>query len=430
VTPDALGALLESFSRTCAEESLSRAGCRPRSSPSPPIDARFSDLFRLDALAAVRTDNGLEPWAASRWRDFIAAGVGRRAGAELRREVDRLLARADEVAAVDEPSASVEAGRLRGAAAERAAESLRLEAAAGERCRSTDPGSGSERRGTASGDERLLWRRLTPEHDGAPLNEPGEERAVTDVLVAGGTRDLWRALVSAGGLLRPGDGSVETRAAAVTGAFAVETPGHVVLLDRGAAGLAAYEEFLAAAGEALAWSHLPSRLPVWDRRLPGEGGARLFGRLLALRLADPVWLEAKGVTGTRAARLARLALDRWHSRLATLARRALVEQALVAPEETVAADAPARDAALDRICGGQPAAEALQAERLAIAWDELLRVRFGRRWDENRRAVGLLREIWSVGWGRPPDELLLSFGVRDPDGEQLLERMRAARRES
>jgi hypothetical protein len=243
------------------------------------------------------------------------------------------------------------------------------------------------------------------------------------VFPADGYEDLWDVLTGAAGYLRRGDGKVTLAQGLETGTLATRIPEQVWLLYRPEAGMAAFDLFLQAAGEALALAHLPADLPAEDHWLPGAGGASLFGRLWARRLMQAPWYAAAGVAGERAEALARRARGRLADRLLTLATAACA--GLPAPTSPgwgwLSTWPHEAVMAMEAFCPQPSAADCLHQEHLAALLDHHLLRRFGYDWDRSPRAADLLRQLWSAGWARPVDELLSFLGETDPEGEALLE---------
>jgi hypothetical protein len=387
--------------------------------PSPGLDRRHVDLFRRETLAFLDQSGELDPPARRRWRSFVLAGIGRLAAAEPRRELARLLVLAGGPAEDAAAKMTAPAG-LRAAAAEAAVEAARC---AGEAVKDQ---AGAEPRAPSGLGERILATTDRLGRPGDPDSRGSEDIAVGELLPAAGFGALWRHLLAAGRFLRPGDGGVRWLSAPRPGAFPLQVPADVVLVVPGHGGQDGYRVFLRAAGEALAWAHLPRHLPVEDRRLPADGGASIYGRLLARRLQDRIWLAGHGIDGSRGEAVQRQALRSWRHALWRLSEAAGAERS--DPEEhprlAISGWDPGLAEPVAAACGAGAAAAALESERIAALLDDYLLTRHGHRWDEQSRAADLLRDLWSEGWRRPLEELLSSLGTEDPNGEILLDQLR------
>ncbi|MFQ5719095.1 MAG: hypothetical protein ACE5IK_06070 [Acidobacteriota bacterium] len=412
MTPSDLRELLDGFCGAVARERVAAQGDILRVIPSPAVDARHADLFRVEARDAGAVHLSSLP-TVDVWYRFVDAGVERRRLAAPRGDLSRAL-----IAAAAPGKENRSPGRCD---VLQAVESLQ---AAG-------PGAGDWWPPAARG--VTLARRLAGR--GTILDRPARVGSTGDLdgieggFPAGGTADVWRELVDAGGFLRRGDGCVRRQTGRRPAAIGVRVPDEVILLDPEQAGLSMYRRFLETAGEALALAHVPARVPAEGRRLPADPGALTYGHLLGRRLMQTAWYEARQFSGT-AARLASLASRSFH---AERLRRLVVATVASQPapdwsEELVARGwDPDHARVLAEVCGAPPAALILEATHQAAMLDEYLMTRFGRRWDEQRRAMEILRDLWQVGWAKPAWELLSWAGVEDPDGETVEQDIRDGR---
>jgi hypothetical protein len=142
-------------------------------------------------------------------------------------------------------------------------------------------------------------------------------------------------------------------------------------------------------------------------------------------LLDGAWLEGHGIGGSRGEMVRRLARGGWIRELLDLAGAAGEGECDPGSRERLGLSSwePGLAGPVAAACGAGRAAAALEGERVAALLDEHLLTRFGRRWDERPGAAGLLRDLWSEGWGRRVEELLSSLGITDPEGEILLEQL-------
>jgi hypothetical protein len=412
-----LRALLDAYHEAWVEEELVPRA--PVLSPSPGLDRQFVDLFRRETVALLDAAGELDGPARARWRVFVLNGIGRLAAEEPRRELAHLLASPGEGAG--EPLGPEDIGEDRQeAAAEAASEAARCAA-----------GIVAEAAAEGSGEPSRLTVRLLEMMDELRRRVEGEARNLSGAVAdegfsAAGFGALWRHVASTGRFLRPGDGRVRPVEAPRPGAFPRRVPDDVVMVAPRHGGVDGYRLFLRAAGEALAWAHLPRRLPVEDLRLPADGGAGIYGRLFARRLLDEAWLEGHGIGGSRGEMVCRQVWTRWREAVLRLTEAA--EGGRCDPESHelfgLSRWEPGLAEPVAAACGAGAAAAALDSERVAALLDEFLLTRHGRRWDESPRAAGLLRDLWSEGWGTPVEELLSSLGTTDPEGENLLEQLR------
>ena len=374
---------------------------RPHLAPPPQLDAEYADLFRAEAAAGVKAVFAGDPWRISRWSNFIEAGCRRRRQAMERQHL------AQRLALLTSGTVAASPGDLVDAVVQVAAESTESG------CQSPPVPPPAD---LVLSRESLLagWR-----HEGE-MNPGLSEQ----VFPARGHEDLWKLLTGAAGFLRRGDGKVTLSPGQETGALARILPGQVWLLHRPQAGMAAWELFLRAAGEALALAHLRASLPPEDMWLPGDGGAAIYGRLWARRFLQASWYSVAGVVGERAKALSRLARGRLAARLLELAsatREGRPAPATAAGRGWLSGWPPEAALAMGRLCPVPGAAECLHEEHMAALLDQYLLRRFGYDWDRSPRAADLLRQLWSEGWAKPVHELLSFLGETDPEGEALLE---------
>jgi hypothetical protein len=374
---------------------------RPHLDPPPRLDAEYADLFRPEAVAGMQAAFADDPYRLSRWSLFIEAGRRRRRQAAERQHLEGLFWRSVAGTAKAIPGSLVDA--LTDVAAD------------------SDAPRHHERHIPHSID-LILSRRALLEG----WRHEGESATVLSAQVFGaeGCRDLWSLLTDAGGYLRRGDGEVTLSRGQETGTLARRLPGQVWLLHGPEAGMAAWDLFMQAAGEAMAQAHLPGSVPPEDLWLPGDGGPAIYGRLWARRLLQASWYAAAGVVGERAESLARLARSRLAVRLLDLAAATGEGQAAPMPlagRRWLLGWPQEAALAMGRLCPGPEAAECLHQEQMAALLDHVLLRRFGYDWDRSPRAADLLRQLWSEGWARPVHELISFLGETDLEGEALLE---------
>lgn len=413
MTLDTLRSGLDRFCSRTAREDLDHAGKAAWLSPSVELDREHADLFSAAVLGEIRSMEGLSAWGRQRWFRFIADGVGRLAAAGQRAKLANLLRRirpsAREEAA---PRLDEDLARLAGeaaAAARAATPPYRSAGGAGEEA----TGRGARELAARGEDLERMTREIAPSAAAAP---GALDRAVFST--------LWHRVVEALGFLRAGDGRVEIQNAPVTGAFALQVPRRIVLLLPSRAVLASSRQVLSAIGISLAWSHMPARLAEEDRLLPGDPGPLVYGELFARRLLEPAWrgdqrlsaagLDRRTVRAAGAGRLLRLA-------------RAAIGGGPAGRDFSGVAWSWTVNPLLAAVSGLPSAPALLAAARLAAALDEYLKTRFGRAWNDVRRAGNLLRDLWSEGWRRPTAELLSSLGAAAPEWEMLIDELDTCR---
>lgn len=401
MTPESLREQLQGFHRSHAREELSAWG-QARLAPQPAVDDEFSDLFRDQTLADVREIFRGPPGRRRRWERFLLAGCRRRECRDGRRSLAANL----------QHTRHRDGGRAGEAGMERA-----LALAAGGEGREDEDGP----QGYDAVPRHLIARRADLEdHRRWRDEDSGETR---QALPAGREDDIWRNLTESAGFLRRGDGEIRRGDGSENGCLPEAIPQRIHLLLLPGAGLEAWAGALHAAGSALALAHIPPGLAAEDRWLPGEEGAGVYGCLWARRLLDPSWLESVGVTGSRQEVVARQGRQRLAARLLDLTDAVLARRPGPVPSgwRWLASWPADSAAAMARLCGLPTAQAMLRDEHLAALLDHVLLRRWGHRWESNRRAADLLRQLWGEGWACPPTELLSLLGESDPHGDVLLE---------
>lgn len=401
MTPDSLREQLQGFHLREAREQRSTWG-EARLAPSPAVDAEFSDLFRDQTLAEVEDAFGRNQGRLRRWQGFIRAGCRRRVFRDERRELAASLQQVRPAAGGREQEAAME-------------QALALAAA----CELPEAGERSP-------EDDLVSRHLLQERSVLEASRRGDEEdsgETRQALVAGREDDIWRTLTEAAGFLRRGDGGIQRGQGPESGCLPEDIPQLIHLIQEPGSGLQAWEGQLRAIGSALALAHMPPRLAVEDRWLPGEGGAGIYGCLWARRLLNAAWLESMGVIGSRQDAVLRHGRDRLATRLLALAEASMAGCPGPLPAGWRWLESwPGEGVVAMAQLSGLPTARAmLYDEHMAALLDHLLLRRWGHRWEGRRQAADLLRQLWNEGWAHPLTELLSLLGESDPHGDVLLE---------